>query len=231
MAGDISLLLKQRLLEEGASLVGFGDISELTREKDADMKYGVSIAVCMTSSIVKNIKDGPTEEYYGEYKRLNTLLNKLVTDGAELLKSNGFKAFAQTISNVKEGDNFRTLYPHKSVATRSGIGWIGKCALLVTKEYGPAVRLSSILTDAPLEIGEPINASRCNSCRICADACPAKAATGEGWVLGKDRDEFFNAALCRQKARERSAKIGIEATICGKCIEVCPYTQKYINGK
>lgn len=221
--------LKQLLLGQGAALVGFGNISELVKDKDNDMKYGVSVVVSMTPSIVKSIENGPTEEYYLEYKRLNSLLDNLVINGATFLQVKGFKALAQTTTSVKEIGNYRTVLPHKSFATRAGIGWIGKCALLVTEEFGSAIRISSILTNAPLKVAEPINYAKCNSCNMCVNACPAGAALGDEWNVTKDRDEFFNPVLCRTQARLRAAKIGIEATICGKCIQVCPYTQRYIN--
>lgn len=225
----VSAELKQLLLGQGAAVVGFGDISELINKQECDMKYGVSVVVSMTPSIVKNIENGPTEEYYLEYKRLNSLLDHLVINGATFLESKGFKALAQTTTSVKEFDNYRTLIPHKSFATRAGIGWIGKCALLATEEYGSAIRISSILTNAPLQVSAPINCAKCHSCMICVNACPAGAASGDQWNVKKDRDEFFNPVLCRTQARVRAAKIGIESTICGKCIQVCPYTQQYIN--
>ena len=225
----ISEELKQLLLGQGAALVGFGDISELVKDKDHDMKYGVSVVVSMTPSIVKSIENGPTEEYYLEYKRLNSLLDQLVINGATFLQNKGFKALAQTTTSVKEFGNYRTVLPHKSFATRAGIGWIGKCALLVTEEYGSAIRLSSILTNAPLKVSEQINCAKCNDCMLCVNACPAGAASGDEWNVTKDRDEFFNPLLCRTEARLLAAKIGIKATICGKCIEVCPYTQRYLN--
>lgn len=229
MIENISADLKQLLLRHGAALVGFGDISELVKDQENDMRYGVSVAVCMTPNIVKDIENGPTEEYYLEYKRLNLFLDHLVVDGAVFLRVKGFKALAQTTTSVKEFGNYRTLFPHKSFATRAGIGWIGKCALLVTEEYGSAIRISSILTNAPLVLSEPINRAKCNSCMVCVNACPAGAASGEEWDVTKDRDEFFNPVLCRKQARLRAAKIGIESTICGKCIQICPYTQRYIN--
>lgn len=229
MIENISADLKQMLLSEGAALVGFGDISQLLQNEESDMKYGVSVVVRMTPNIVKNIENGPTEDYYLEYKRLNSLLDHLVVKGAAFLQEKGYKALAQTTTSVEEFGNYRTLFPHKSFATRAGIGWIGKCALLVTEEYGSAIRISSILTNAPIEISKPINHAKCNSCLVCVNACPASAASGEAWDVTKDRDDFFNPVLCRKQARLRAAEIGIKATICGKCIQICPYTQRYIN--
>ena len=58
-------------------------------------------------------------------------------------------------------DNLGAELPHKTVATRAGIGWIGKCALLVTEKYGSAIRLTTVLTDMDLETDQPINGSKC----------------------------------------------------------------------
>jgi epoxyqueuosine reductase QueG len=62
---------------------------------------------------------------------------------------------------------------------------------------------------------------------ICAAACPANAISGKVWELGLYRDEFFNPDECRKACQVRSKQgFGGENTICGKCIEVCPYTKK-----
>ena len=84
--------------------------------------------------------------------------------------------------------------------------------------------------DAPLAAAEPIDESRCGACSACTEACPAGAVSGRFWQVGLERDAFFNAAACRKTARERAVQgFGVELTICGKCIEVCPYTRGYLN--
>lgn len=122
-----------------------------------------------------------------------------------------------------------TLLPHKTVATRAGLGWIGKCALLVTPEYGSAVRISSVLTDAPIETASPIDSSRCGTCTICQEACPAQAVRGKLWSAGMQRNEIYDAFECRKTAKERAAKIGVNETLCGLCILVCPWTKKFLE--
>ena len=47
-----------------------------------------------------------------------------------------------------------SILPYKTIATKSGLGWIGRSALFVTPEYGSAVALGAILTDMPLEFGK-----------------------------------------------------------------------------
>lgn len=211
----------------GADLVGFADLTSLGIE---EMPFGVSVAVAVSPDIIKSIHDGPNIEYFDEYHRINRLLDKLVSLGAEYLSDLGYRAGAQTTDVVEQSEDFRTLLPHKTVATRAGLGWIGKCALLVTEEYGSAVRISSLITDAVIQCGAPINTSRCGNCDICVSNCPSGAVSGKLWAVEADRDIIFDPFKCEKAARQLSAdRINREITLCGKCIEACPYTQRYIS--
>ena len=224
---EIDSEFKTFLCKEGASLVGFADMSCIPESK---LPIGVAIAVKLPADIVLGIHDGPTKAYYEAYFALNEKLNQIVSRGATFLKGHGYEALAQTTTAVHNNEEHRTVLPHKTVATRAGLGWIGKSALLVTEVFGPAVRLSSILTNAPLRCDEPITVSRCGSCNECTIACPSQAISGKIWKVGMDRDEFFNSYACREKARQiAKEKVGKEITLCGKCFEVCPYASKYLN--
>jgi epoxyqueuosine reductase QueG len=219
--------LHDLLLEKGASLCGFADLKGIA---EGELPYGVSVAVSLPVPVLKSIADGPSRIYFDAYHEINDKLDGLVTSGAEYLKTKGYRAHANTRANVKERPGCRTDLPHKTVATRAGLGWIGKSALLVTREFGPAVRISTLLTDAPLTFGEPINKSKCGNCTACADHCPGEAISGRLWEAGMDRDAFFDAAACRKAARALSREmLNEEITLCGKCIEVCPYTKGYIR--
>jgi epoxyqueuosine reductase len=219
--------LKDCLCTNGASLCGFGDLSKVT---GGEWKTGVSVAVVLPEDVVRSLPMGPTREYREAYDTLNARLDGIVTAGAEFLLQSGFGAFAQTTGAVVEREDYRTALPHKTVATRAGLGWIGKCALLVTPEYGPAVRLSSLVTDAPLTPAEPIDESRCGDCMGCRDVCPGKAVSGKLWKVGMAREEFWDAYACRRAARALAAeKLREEITLCGRCIAACPYTKRYLQ--
>ena len=228
---DFTNKIKTEILRIGADIVGFGDLDELPDDVRVGLPVGISIAVVYPKEVIRGIAELPTREYREWYDRLNERLDAIVAGGAEILSKMGYRAIAQTREYVGSGEiNDSTTLPHKTVATRAGIGWIGKSALLVTDLYGSAIRLSSILTDAPLNKALPINKSRCGDCMICARTCPAGAVSGKLWEVGLYRDEFFDAVKCRKTARERARQgFGGEITICGKCIEVCPHTQQYIN--
>ena len=153
--------LKQVLYEQGADLAGAGDMTGIG---NCGYPVGVAVAVALPKKVVRDLKDGPTVEYYYLYDELNQKLNQIVLAGEAFLKERGFQAYAQTTDRVKVNDDYVSPVPHKTVAARAGLGWIGKNCLLVTPEYGPAVRISSLFTDAPLETEKPYTKSRCGKC-------------------------------------------------------------------
>lgn len=220
--------LKEYLIQNGALEVGFADLSKLNISNP--MRSGVSILLSLPKDVVNSISNGPTIEYYDQYHALNAKLNELAEMGAEWIRAFGFEAIAQTTDYVKEFGVYRTNLPHKTVATLSGLGWIGKSALFVTKKYGSAIRLSSIITNMEFDYGVSITESLCGNCMICADACPGGAISGKLWSVNVDRDEFFDPLKCRIMARKLAKEsIDKEITLCGKCIEICPYTQAFIH--
>lgn len=190
------------------------------------------MAVPVPKNIVKDLQTAPTKEYYDAYYALNAMLDDIVTYGAEFLRENGYQAYANTTKVVRKDDNWCTPLPHKTMGTRAGLGWIGKSCLLVTKEYGSAVRLSNLLTNAPLPADEPINESRCGECTICVQSCPAGALTGALWNTSTKREELFHKEVCKEMQIKRmKAATGIETDLCGLCFAVCPFTQRYLKSK
>ena len=194
------------------------------------MQTGVSVAVTVPKNIVKDLQTAPTKEYYNAYYVLNAMLDDIVSRGAQFLRENGYEAYANSTKVVKNDENWCTPLPHKTVATRAGLGWIGKNCLLITKEYGGAVRLSSLRTNAPLPAGIPIDKSQCGGCTVCVRSCPARALTGVLWNTTTSREELFCKEDCKKmQIRRMKEATGIETDLCGMCFAVCPYTQRYIK--
>jgi epoxyqueuosine reductase len=218
------------LLACGAAVVGCADLGPLPSVVRNGLPLGVCIGVALSPPIVAGIAGGPTREYAAEYDRANALLDRLAADAAALLRGRGFPAVAgrATVDRL-DPETLATPLPHKTVATRAGLGWIGKCALLITERYGSAVRYNTVLTDAPLPAGTPVETSRCGKCTACVEACPAGALSGRNWRAGERREDFLDAFACRRNAREMAGKIGISHSICGICIAVCPHTKRYTD--
>ena len=108
-----------------------------------------------------------------------------------------------------------TPLPHKTIAGLAGLGWIGKHNLLVTPEFGSAICMCTVLTDAPIEpvLHTPVN-SQCGNCSICKDICSFKAIEGNTWNIRTSRDELVDVYKCNT---------------CLRCLVFCPWTQIYMK--
>ncbi len=212
--------LKEELYRQGADLVGVGDLTALPESSRGKLPFGISIAVKFPKDVVSGIVDLPTGEYYDWYNKVNGTLSQITSHAVTMLKDLGYQATA------------RTGLPLKTVATRAGVGWVGKSNLLVTEQYGSMIRLAAVLTDAPLTAAEPVNRSKCGDCRLCVDACPAGALTGKLWDVAVSRDEILDTSACSAMAVSRSIQgFSVPIELCGKCFAVCKYTRQYINSE
>ena len=81
--------LKELLQSQGAALVGIGDMSEV---ENCNFKTGISVAVPLPKSIIIDLQEAPTKEYYDLYHSLNNKLNEIVMAGEGFLKKEGFEA-------------------------------------------------------------------------------------------------------------------------------------------
>ena len=222
-----NVLVENKLKELGATLVGFADLSEIDTDARKGYRYGVSIAIALNPSIVSEIPTGPHLEYYHEMENVSKKLKELSEFTEKFIIANGYDAFSQ--ASIKQSEGYRTPLPHKTIATRAGLGWIGKSATLVTEKYGNAIRINSVLTDMPFKTGTPINHSKCGNCHECVDRCPGKAVQGVNWDVNTERDSLLNAFSCKAEVIRRGVPFGLTHGTCGMCIAVCRYTQRYIR--
>lgn len=232
-----STTLRQTILDMGASLVGFADMQGLAPDPFADLPRAVSIAVRLSPDIVDDILSGPTLEYQTEYERVNTLLNEIAGKSVQLIRARDYRAeyFPVTIRDSAMGGDYpqtlRVAFQHKTAATRAGLGWIGKCALFISCDLGPRIRLVTAFTDMPLETGTPIVEGTCGDCTVCVTACPAQAISGREWRLGMRREEFFDAHACRNTCRRlMRERTGMDAALCGLCVAICPKGKRQGGG-
>lgn len=217
-------------------VVGFADLKEYEIKDYANYRYAISIGQKLEDEIINDIKIGPTKEYNALYQKVNYELSNTINLISRSLDNTGINnlPIQPTVDDkdLEESyfDTLRMPFSHKFAATRAGIGWIGKTDLLITKKFGPRVRLATILFNSDeFEIWDanPINESQCGNCSICVNSCPAGAANGEMWNINIDRDEFYDAFKCRSKCRELTKLLlDIDNSICGICVSVCPIGRK-----
>ncbi len=227
----IEAILRKHLQPAEDFIYGFADLRGLLDPEYHDFPYGISFAKKLDNDIVDAISGGPTQEYYAHYRGMNQTLEKIAEDICRELEKDSISCKYVSPTVVVGGEEFkpylkdlRYKFSHKMVGTRSGLGWIGKTDLFVSKAFGPRLRLASILLKEPvIPSARSIDKSRCGNCDDCVALCPAGAANGIPWDIHTDRDLFFDAHKCR----EQCGKFGKdlfqqEIRICGICVAVCP---------
>ncbi|MBE5742654.1 MAG: epoxyqueuosine reductase [Clostridiales bacterium] len=214
--------IEEVLKRGGASLVGFCDLGKSPIKNQEGLRYAVSIAYKLSNAVLKTIEERPTLSYFQHYRAVNARLDSLVLDVIRLIENEGYNAFPIAASQSTNDDKsaYRGVFAHKTAACLSGIGYIGKNALLLTEEYGSKVRLATVLTDMPLERQREIIVKGCGDCDICKKACPAGAISGKNFEVGMAREDFFDAEKCSNNMKTYK-DIG-RGAVCGLCIKACP---------
>lgn len=222
------------LREAGAAKIGVADLTVLPPEQAQGYTRGIAMLLPIDPTVVARIPDGPLSEYGDQYVCLNYKLDELGTRAERFLQQRGYRAFAQNRDLIKwTPDNPNTALPHKTVCRLAGLGWIGKPALFLSREFGSAQRLTTVLTDAPLEADSPSDEDGCGDCMECKKVCPGDAVTGKNWRLGMDREEIFRSQSCLRAVRHRSETLARDlrnkSAVCGLCIAACPHTKRYLR--
>jgi epoxyqueuosine reductase len=210
--------MKSQLLHSGADFVGFADISDLGLSKKVELRSAVAIGISFDRKRVCRLDseiDAFEKHYLDTKKRMESLLK--VCD--QYLRRNEFATWVPPISKNLPG--LLGDFSHKTAATKSGLGWVGKSSLFVSTEFGPGVRLATVLTSAPFGPAKPATESRCGECIECVRACPYGAIKGAAWYPGIARDKLLDAFLCSKKREEYIPKLGYKHP-CGLCIQACP---------
>lgn len=218
--------LKALLKANGATIVGFSEIGERAPAGFSHLRYAVTIVRRLSDAIVETIDGKPSIMYFHHYRTTNTKLDLLALDAVDFIESKGYSALpiAASQSTNTEKDAYRGVFSHKTAAVLAGLGFIGKNALFITKEYGSKIRLATVLTDMPLTAELPLIEKGCGSCEICKNACPAHAISGNNYEYGAPRDTILNARLCSEHMKTYK-EIG-RGAVCGICMSVCPHNKR-----
>lgn len=216
---------RQVVLWGAADLGGFATPVDAAGEP---FPRAVSMVFPMTPAIMAGIRNGPNQAYADAYTRVNRRIDAVAAQLAVAFQDRGWQASALAASARTDPVNVRGDFPHKTAATRAGLGWIGRHCQLITRPFGSWVRLGTVFTDAVLETGPPAERSFCGRCTRCVAACPAGALTGEAWHPGVARERILDVNACDhwKKTHYRQYRDG---HTCGICSAVCPYGLKVLK--
>lgn len=114
----------------------------------------------------------------------------------------------------------------RELASRAGLGWIGKNSCLISPEIGSAFLLAELFIDYPLQPDQPFSADRCGTCHRCIDACPTSC-------IQPDRSIDANRCISYLTIENKGPiPEGLRPSIakwlfgCDICQAVCPWNQK-----
>ncbi|TCX53511.1 reductive dehalogenase [Dehalobacter sp. 14DCB1] len=118
------------------------------------------------------------------------------------------------------------------MAIQAGLGEYSRMGLLVTPDLGPSVRICKVFTDMPLNHDKPISfgvTEFCNSCKKCADQCPAQAISSDAPTTDGPCGDMQNSGIKRwymDPVKCFSSWGGDNiSSCCGACIASCPFTK------
>jgi len=222
----------------GALGADFFGIADLSRARQAIVEQGgpalaeypraVSIGVGLMHAIVDQLPrraERPVTMLYRAhaYDLVNARLDQTAQRLASTLQRAGYRALPVPASQTIDDERLIGLISHKLAAHLAGLGWIGKSCMVITPTAGPRARWATILTDAPLPAGEPLE-TRCADCQECVDACPVHAFTGRLFREDEPRAARFAAERCKAYLYGPAGERGF--LICGMCLYACPHGKK-----
>jgi epoxyqueuosine reductase QueG len=232
---SIAERIRQISSDSGADFFGVADLApakaEIVRQGGQELAAyprAISLGIRLFDEIVDRLPDRDQMDVAVSYRHhcydvINDRLDDISSRVAGELQRAGYRAYPLPSSKRVDSERICALFSHKLAAHLAGLGWIGKSCLLVTPEAGPRVRFVSVLTDAPLEAGVPMDVA-CGDCSECVDACPVSAFTGRALREDEPREARYDARKCEKYFREIE-KLGRPA-VCGLCLYACPHGKK-----
>ena len=203
----------------GAVLVG---ITCLDQERHLpfsgpDINYEYAIALAFEENY-DLLKTAPSYNVMRDYWRTYSLAATGAVHLATFIREYGYEALAHHVrSHVKIGRAIMMV----PIAVDAGIGELGRNGVLITKEYGPRVRISIVTTSAPLIIDGTVDLGVdkfCQICKKCYRHCPTRAISDKK----VDTNGIAKWSVDGDKCISACAR-NFECTICFK---VCPWNKK-----
>lgn len=179
------------------------------------MQYVVVVAVAMDREMILTapslLAEAATSIGYSDAARC-------VLSVAEYIRAIGYQAIP-SLNDMALSISF---------AIQAGLGELGRNGLLITKEYGPCVRLAKVFTDMPLLVDEPADLgirAYCETCDECARHCHAGAiSTSARTYLGNNECNNSGVLKWYMDVKKCLRYWMASGTSCSACIARCPFT-------
>lgn len=114
----------------------------------------------------------------------------------------------------------------KAWAAKSGLGWVGKNGILITKQSGSFFFLATLIVDIELAYDSPFAKDYCGSCTKCIDSCPTEAITPNKVINASKCISYYTIEL-KDALIDEAMKNKFEGWMfgCDICQDVCPWNR------
>ena len=223
---ELKRLVVDRALELGASLVRSCPTDRWEEHPIQDRPYRPrSIWPWAENAIVMGIPvfapmvaTTPSMVHQELYNTSNRILDDMAYRMTAWLTSMGHRAVffpRDCYYNIEVLlDDPTAAFSHVLAGYYSGMGTIGASHNLLTQEFGPRVRMVTVLTDADIEADPMLDADLCLHCGKCMRRCPAG-------TFSDGEDGFYDMNMERCVRHHLKLK-GEHHWPCGICLDVCP---------
>jgi epoxyqueuosine reductase len=117
----------------------------------------------------------------------------------------------------------------REIASRAGLGWVGRNAMLIHPEFGSFFFLAEILTELALPPDPPFTEDRCGTCDRCRQACPAGCILPDRTIDSRRCISYLTIEHRGSIPKELRESIGRSIFGCDVCQTVCPWNRKAIR--
>lgn len=180
--------IKEFARKAGIGLIGIAGEGRFDGPPSLDPTYTLKGARAIVSVVlpmnVPAIYDFLSKKSHGPHnlEQLKSCqrMHRISRELADYIGSLGYKAVAVPPNNTyrRSLDPFSTRpsFSHRFGAVVAGLGTFGLSGNVVTKRYGAAVYLGTVITDAPLKSDPVMPArdtmdNRCRTCKLCDKSC------------------------------------------------------------
>lgn len=112
----------------------------------------------------------------------------------------------------------------KAWAIKSGLGWRGKHANVLSKQTGSFYFIGELIVDLDLRYDTPVT-DHCGNCTACIDACPTEAIIQPQVVDGSKCISYFTIELKDELPASMKGKFDDWMFGCDVCQDVCPWNR------
>jgi O-acetylhomoserine (thiol)-lyase len=229
--------LKQKIRREakklGMNLTGFANAGRWEEYGEIDRAFfpasiwpwSRTVIVMGVQIFLPMLETTPSIVYSELYNTTNRLLDEAAYRVAAFLNTLGFRAFFfprdgyGDISVLVEKP--QAAFSHVIAGRYAGLGAIGLNHTLLTREYGPRVRLVSVISDAEVAPDKVVEDNFCLGCGLCEKHCPVKAFSPP--PQRRQCGGFVVAEMDKHKCAAYHQRLKNEFRYpCGVCTRVCP---------